>query len=42
MNDLGLKLEDGKKALTADNFEDAIIALLEKEVEEAYVKRGKV
>ncbi|MGI5858734.1 MAG: subtype B tannase, partial [Tepidanaerobacteraceae bacterium] len=41
VNDLGLKLEDGKKALTADNFEDAIIALLEKEVEEAYVKRGK-
>ena len=37
---LGLKLEDGSTALTGANFKAAIIALLEKELEEAYVERG--
>lgn len=40
VDSLGLKLEDGKTALTEENLEAAIIALLEKEIEEAFIERG--
>lgn len=39
VDSLGLKLENGED-LSSENFKDAIIALLEKEIEEAYIERG--